>query len=392
MQLHHTETAAEALTAIGGFKILYPLLVTDRTRQVASVRVIASLISKKHMYSLYLRGESDRAILFCCHVTPGVTSVETLQVLFDLATTLCHTLPRSPHVIQRNIPDASAISRNILSLTSADVLRVKEEAVHQDLLTCPSVLSLICDVSLASVQNTQLARVTVDWLRGVCDDVCENNRVVTQTLGVIPFLILLSLWRVTGAPCLTEKRGRMELGKGSADSALKKMKANTLDFEEDDDNAMGKSNDRTMGKELKRNMQIHENDDDDNSDDNDANNNYYNYKGNSSFSTSTSAPLLSISPIEGHRLQQSCLRFLKQLLTGTSGDQTFLASGTNTMGSTSPKPFLPASGSGSASLEEKSPKGGVLNSAEVLGLLVTPTGVTSQAMKSLFGFIRSMHK
>ena len=334
VQLHHTETAAEALTALGGFRILYPLLVTDRTRQVASVRVIASLISKKHMYSLYLQGESDRVILFCCHVTPGVTSVETLQVLFDLATSLCHTLPHSPPLMQRNTANKSTISPNMLPVsTDIPSLRVKDDAVHQDLLSCPSVLSLIYDVSLASVHNTQLARVAVDWLRGVCDDVCENNRVVMRILGVIPFLLLLSLWRVTGVPCVTEKR---------------------------------------------------ENDMNDNHNEND---NDYN-KGSSSFSSSTSASLLSISPLEGHRLQQSCLRFLKQLLIGTSGDQTFLASGTNTMGSTTVKPLLP----NSASFEKKSPKGGILNSADVLGLLVTPTGFTSEAMKSLFGFIRSMHK
>ena len=57
---------------------------------------------------------------------------------------------------------------------------------------------LLLDLALATRQSHPgLARLIVDWLRRVCDDVMINNRVVLQQCsfgggGILPFLVLLN--------------------------------------------------------------------------------------------------------------------------------------------------------------------------------------------------------
>jgi len=70
------------------------------------------------------------------------------------------------------------------------------------------VLSLLVDVALTAGRvSPSLARIAVDWLRGVCDDVPENNNVVLRAGGfpgggLMPFLVLLDpfLWAPAPVP------------------------------------------------------------------------------------------------------------------------------------------------------------------------------------------------
>jgi hypothetical protein len=72
------------------------------------------------------------------------------------------------------------------------------------------VLSLLVDVALTAGRvSPSLARIAVDWLRGVCDDVPENNNVVLRAGGfpgggLMPFLVLLDpfLWAPAPVPAV----------------------------------------------------------------------------------------------------------------------------------------------------------------------------------------------
>ena len=219
------------------------------------------------------------------------------------------------------------------------------EHVHEDLLTNAPMLSLLYDIAASSVHNIHLARVTIDWLRGVCDDVCANNEMVMKTVGVVPLLIILSLWSVGGGPPqIGSERG-------------------------------SETEEKTSDREV--------------------------YNENENWEKSVLS--FSISLSDGNRLQQSCSRFLKQLLTGTSGDQSVAPGGD------SPRLIGPGPGVGpgawGSELERRRGLGGgargrgdLLRSSSgtsscppIPGGAATSTGFTVQSMTHLFGFLLAMH-
>ena len=245
------------------------------------------------------------------------------------------------------------------------------------MITSASMLSLLCDISLSSIQNVQIARVTVDWLRGICDDVCRNNEMVMKTLGVTPFLILLSLWGIE----TTHTHTHTVLEQHTIDSNMKSIEKEGIE---------------------KKKEKEKEND-------------------NGSDEMSFFASPNFISQSDGYRLQLSCTRFLKQLLTGTSGDQS-VPSGTGggdyphrsiptldtSMGSytvTGPGPvsqggmglgrrkggeIFPNKNSNSKSTFGVFPSTGARNPTAVTSP-ATSTGFTVESMVLLFGFIHCMH-
>ena len=416
VQLHFTHTMGDAMTSLGGFKLLYPLLVADRTRQVASVRVIASILNKKDMYAQYLQGHTDKVLLYCLHAVPGVTSAETIQVLFDLAISLTHASvgegdgEGEGEGCVRGLTGSGINSGiGLLSVLSSHPTFNKGQGNGGgggggregreggsagggggggDVISSSAMLSLLCDISLSSIQNVQIARITVDWLRGICDDVCRNNETVMNTLGVTPFLILLSLWGVGIAQ--THTLPQPNIDREDIDYGSKGLKKEGVD----------KKKDKDKNKET-----------DNESDDTD-------------FFASPS----SISQSDGYRLQLSCTRFLKQLLTGTSGDQSVPA-GAGAGGGDSPHRSVPTLDSTLGSYMVKGPGslGGVgggmgggiglgrrkgevhpiksNNSRPTFGVFPTTavrnltaavspstsTGFTVESMVLLFGFIHCMH-
>lgn len=427
VQLHLTSTMGDAMTALGGFKLLYPLLVADRTRQVASVRVIASILNKKDMYAQYLHSHTDKVLLYSLQATPGVTSAETIQVLFDLAISLTHPstsngnghsegeghgegdgdgvrdgvregVNRGPSLISR-IGSGTSPGMGLSSMLSSQLSSSKGQGREGregggggresreerggggggggDVITSASMLSLLCDISLSSIQNVQIARVTVDWLRGICDDVCRNNEMVMKTLGVTPFLILLSLWGIE----TTHTHTHTVLEQHTIDSNMKSIEKEGIE---------------------KKKEKEKEND-------------------NGSDEMSFFASPNFISQSDGYRLQLSCTRFLKQLLTGTSGDQS-VPSGTG--GGDSPHRSIPTLDTSMGSYTVTGPgpvsqggmglgrrKGGEIfpnknsNSKSTFGVFpstgarnptavtspATSTGFTVESMVLLFGFIHCMH-
>ena len=70
--------------------------------------------------------------------------------------------------------------------------------ICSDPLSPVSLLLSLSDLALATRHASPgLARVTVEWIRGVCDDVAANNQLVLQQCsfaggGILPFLVLLN--------------------------------------------------------------------------------------------------------------------------------------------------------------------------------------------------------
>ena len=262
------------------------------------------------------------------------------------------------------------------------------------MISSSAMLSLLCDISLSSIQNVQIARITVDWLRGICDDVCRNNETVMNTLGVTPFLILLSLWGV--GTTHTHTLPHPSIDRDDIDYGSKGLKKDGVDKKKDEE------------KDKDKEQEIDDTD----------------------FFASPS----SISQSDGYRLQLSCTRFLKQLLTGTSGDQSVPAGagggvGGGVGGSDSPHRTVPTLDStlGSYTVTGPGSVGGMVGgvgggmglgrrkgevqpnksnnskssfgvfpttAARNLSVAVSPstsTGFTVESMVLLFGFIHCMH-
>jgi hypothetical protein len=178
VQVHRTSSAASTLKHIGGLRLLYPLLVVDRARLVAALRMMGSiLLSSPEAYKDFQSSDTDKVVLFCALQQPSLITLETLQVLFDL---ICDPAPpnSSPSLFPRGagpLPECS-------------------EVIHRQTL-----LDLLVLIVLSSRTNCQLARSAVDWMREICDDEVHNCQKLLKTTGLLPVLIMLSVWDVCGA-------------------------------------------------------------------------------------------------------------------------------------------------------------------------------------------------
>lgn len=153
--------------ARGGLRVWYPLLIMDGPRQVATLRIVASLItSSTAVYSEFEAIAMSSVILYSMYVTPLLASEASLQVLFDLA-----TQSRWPRTVSISMPPS------------------KHELIHRT-----EFLMLSVQIAAASPYNIQLSLCSVEWLLGICDDSLDNIAKVLDTTGIIPFLLMLSLW------------------------------------------------------------------------------------------------------------------------------------------------------------------------------------------------------
>ena len=165
--LYRTSNLVDALRASRmGLKMFFPLLVADRGRQVAALRIVASIVAATTMHDAPLagmRGFFKDVILYCtARANPQITTIETLQVLFDCG----------------------------------QVAAVTENGQYLRLLQA-SMLSLIVDIAVSLEARPALSRGAIDWLRELCDENVGNCRLVLQTVGVLPFLIIMSMWTLT---------------------------------------------------------------------------------------------------------------------------------------------------------------------------------------------------
>ena len=154
--------------ASGGLRIWYPLLVMDSPRQVATLRIIASMISSSSkVYKDFEDIAMNAVILYCLYVTPLLASEASLQALFDITTQL--------QFCQDSVVHTRMLSKN-------------------EKICSIEFLVLSVHVAICSPCNIQLAFCTMEWLIGLCDDSWENITLVLDSLGIIPFLVMMSLW------------------------------------------------------------------------------------------------------------------------------------------------------------------------------------------------------
>lgn len=103
---------ANEMSLLGGLRFLYPFLVMDRSRQIATLRIMSTLFTTfKSIQEEYCTLGVDKVILYSLHVTPFISTQASIQMLL-----------------------------------------------------------------------------------GICDDSPENISTVLGTVGLIPFLLILSLW------------------------------------------------------------------------------------------------------------------------------------------------------------------------------------------------------
>lgn len=214
VETYDTPTAVAGFEAVGGVRVLYPLLVVDRTRQIAGLRIIAALISSLSRgrrlsdggggggnSGAFSTGNSsgsggsgsgssavyqnmDNVILFCLHGTPNHLSLESVQVLFELIT------------------DPEAADSGSGDRDDAAALRGVSSGV--DLIRNPMLLRLVINIAVASPKRPQVARGTVEWLRNICEDTDPlffNSRILLREVGVLPFVLLLSMWGLSDRDC-----------------------------------------------------------------------------------------------------------------------------------------------------------------------------------------------
>jgi hypothetical protein len=52
------------------------------------------------------------------------------------------------------------------------------------------MLILLSDIAVCSVNNIQLSRIIVDWLKSLCDDNYENNKILMEHIGMYVYLFV----------------------------------------------------------------------------------------------------------------------------------------------------------------------------------------------------------
>eukprot|EP01034_Spumella_vulgaris_P023689 gene23689-29934_t len=174
VQIHHTNAVLDAVTALGGLRVLFPLMISDKARLIAALRVMGCIVtSSKEAYSEFKAQHVDKAILYCCKAYSHLVTLETVQVLFELV----------------SFSNGSS-SFGTAAHSSSDSERIVRT----------SVLELLIDVVASSGTEFQLARSAVDWLREICDDHVDNCQTYLKTVGLVPVLVILSVWGL-GAAC-----------------------------------------------------------------------------------------------------------------------------------------------------------------------------------------------
>lgn len=178
-----TQSLLSTLQQLGGFKLLYFMLTKDQITQVATLRVLTSLMKQGfELYDqLFVTSQTHLVIRYCLLHSIKLTSTETVQVLLDTMVYPSYVRDRNHVNISKSSPVTGA------SVTQQD-LRLIEILDNQILF------ELVIDVIISSQNKPELARATLDWLSSVCNDVPINCKHVLHVSGLTPLLILLSVW------------------------------------------------------------------------------------------------------------------------------------------------------------------------------------------------------
>eukprot|EP01038_Epipyxis_sp_PR26KG_P004498 gene4498-6355_t len=267
IQIHHTNSIDHSVHALGGCKILFPLLTKDKARMIAALRIIACMIiSSSESDAEFRASHVDKVILHVSREYPDLISLETLQILFDLVMN-----ENSFASTQNN----SFLAPNVIANNNSGLNANSNEYVRR-----VAVLELLIDMTLTCHSNLQITRSAVEWLREVCDELLENCQVVLKSGTLIPLLAALSLWEIN-----TDIINAME-------SMNQNDKINGLVYRKNGENSFNKPiKNPTEGNSTNKTSELH-----------------------SRFNSIDSDLSLQVTCIEKYKLQQSCARFLRQLL------------------------------------------------------------------------------
>jgi hypothetical protein len=123
--------------------------------------------SSKEAYGDFKAQHVDKAILYCCKAYSRLVTLETVQILFELVS---------------------------FSNGSSSFGTAVHSSSDADRIVRTSVLELLIDVVASTSTEFQLARSAVDWLREICDDHTDNCQTYLKTVGLVPVLVILSVW------------------------------------------------------------------------------------------------------------------------------------------------------------------------------------------------------
>ena len=274
VQVHRTSNAASTLKHMGGLRLLYPLLVLDKARLVAALRMMGSIVlSSPEAYKDFQSSDTDKVLLYCALQQPSLITLETLQVLFDL---ICNPAPpsSSPSLFPRGVGPLSECS----------------EVIHRQTL-----LDLLFLIVLSSRNNSncQLARSAVDWMREICDDEVHNCQKLLKTSGLVPVLIMLSVWDVCGQEPLPH----------AVKSHIPQPQPSSIRSSSEAPPPMTAEATLDPSKPISDSHHHHH---------------HHHHHSSSSSSEATAAELASLA--NKYKLQVSCYRLVKLLITGTSGE------------------------------------------------------------------------
>lgn len=224
VQIHQTAALVAAFYAIGGIRALYPLLAADKARLVAALRIIGSLISASaEAYQDFRNIEADKVILYCAVQNPRLVTLETLQVMFELVIEAAG--PRGRY--QNPIVDGGLQLQNC-------------ESIHRGVL-----LELLVDIVVSLPRSSQLARSVIDWLREVCDENIVNCQKVLKSPGLLPVLIMLSSWDIPGCEQLSKAAKAAESKKSAQITAASVVPESSMSAVETQQGKMRRERERS---------------------------------------------------------------------------------------------------------------------------------------------------
>ena len=172
IQFHQTKSLISALSSLGGMKAMYPMFILDKGRLIAAMRIIGCIITSKKSYALFLSSFVDKVLLYCFRSNPSLVTPEAIQVLFELS-------------IKFEYRNVGSFAENPLVPSTTEIIDKIE------------LIELIFDVVvLFPVARLENARIALDRLREVTDEVHENSQKVLKISGTFPILIILSLWNI----------------------------------------------------------------------------------------------------------------------------------------------------------------------------------------------------
>ena len=174
-QYHQTQSVVSALMSLGGLKALYPMLILDKSRLIAALRVIGCIIQSKESYRIFLSSNVDKVILHCLKSNPNLSSPEVIQVLFEMAMKVESKATES-------LSEHFSVQSTIETIDKVELVDL--------------IFDLIILFPVPRLADVTLSKTAFDRLREITDEVHDNSNKVLRIGGLFPLLIALSIWNL----------------------------------------------------------------------------------------------------------------------------------------------------------------------------------------------------